>query len=74
MDIKTKIDELSEAEAKAALSYCLEMIVMYQTAAWTKVPDTDGLKKLVLCQAIRRRGNDRRRNDEKIRRGARVPG
>lgn len=53
MDIKTRIDKLTETEAKAALSYCLEMIVMYQTAAWTKLPDTDGLQKLVLCQALK---------------------
>lgn len=54
MDIKERIDALTEAEAKAALAWCLEVLVIYQTAAWTKEPpDVDGLQKILLRQALK---------------------
>jgi len=54
MDIKERIDGLSEDEAKAALKWCVLQIAMYQTAAWKKELDMDAMQKFILCEALRR--------------------
>ncbi len=53
MDIKERIDALTEAEAKAALKWALERIAMYQTKAWKKEADMDAMQKFVLCEALK---------------------
>ena len=53
MDIKQRIDGLTEQEAKSALAWTLGQVVMYQTAAWKKKADMDAMQKLVLCEALK---------------------